>query len=84
VLAWAPHGTWPQQVARNVVDHVDGFLNGKRCLLHQQQELPGIGPGASSNAESEALLLAERFSRSRSGTGVVVLKVGMRFTPASG
>ena len=26
------HGAWIQQVARNLVDHVDGFLKGKRYL----------------------------------------------------
>jgi putative transposase len=30
-----PHSVWIQQVARNLVDHVDGFLKGKRYLLHR-------------------------------------------------
>ena len=34
-----PHGAWIQQVARNLVDHVDGFLKGKRYLLHDRDPL---------------------------------------------
>jgi hypothetical protein len=34
-----PHGGWIQQVARNLVDHVDGFLKGKRYLLHDRDPL---------------------------------------------
>jgi putative transposase len=34
-----PHGAWIQQVARNLVDTVDGFLKGKRYLLHDRDPL---------------------------------------------
>jgi putative transposase len=34
-----PHGAWIQQVARNLVDNVDGFLKGKRYLLHDRDPL---------------------------------------------
>jgi len=33
------HGAWIQQVARNLVDHVDGFLKGKRYLVHDRDPL---------------------------------------------
>lgn len=29
-----PDGTWMNQIGRNLVDHSDGFLNGKRYLVH--------------------------------------------------
>lgn len=34
-----PHAAWIQQIARNLVDNVDGFLNGKRYLLHDRHPL---------------------------------------------
>ena len=34
-----PHGAWIQQIARNLVDNVDGFLKGKRYLLHDRDPL---------------------------------------------
>jgi hypothetical protein len=34
-----PHGAWIQQVARNLVDNIDGFLKGKRYLLHDRDPL---------------------------------------------
>ena len=34
-----PHGAWIQQVSRNLVDNVDGFLRGKRYLLHDRDPL---------------------------------------------
>jgi hypothetical protein len=34
-----PHGAWIQQVARNLTDDVDGFLNGKRYLIHDRDPL---------------------------------------------
>jgi putative transposase len=34
-----PHGTWIQRVARNLVDNIDGFLKGKRYVLHDRDPL---------------------------------------------
>ncbi len=34
-----PHDAWIQQVARNLTDSVDGFLRGKRCLIHDRDPL---------------------------------------------
>ncbi len=34
-----PHGAWMQQVARNLTDGVDGFLMGKRYLVHDRDPL---------------------------------------------
>jgi transposase InsO family protein len=33
-LARHPHDAWIQQIARNLTDRVDGFLPGKRYLIH--------------------------------------------------
>jgi len=35
----APDGEWTTQVARNLTDGVDGFLRGKRYLLHDRDPL---------------------------------------------
>jgi putative transposase len=34
-----PDGAWMKQVARNVTDSVDGFLRGKRYLIHDRDPL---------------------------------------------
>jgi hypothetical protein len=34
-----PHGAWMKQVARNFTDGVEGFLIGKRYLLHDRDPL---------------------------------------------
>jgi transposase InsO family protein len=34
-----PHGAWMTQVARNLTDAVDGFLTGKRYLIHDRDPL---------------------------------------------
>ncbi len=34
-----PHGAWMKQIARNLTDHVDGFLQGKRYLIHDRDPL---------------------------------------------
>ena len=34
-----PYGAWMTQVARNLTDGVDGFLIGKRYLLHDRDPL---------------------------------------------
>src|SRR5262249_52473557 len=34
-----PYGPWMQQVARNLTDGVDGFLHGKRYLIHDRDPL---------------------------------------------
>ena len=34
-----PHGAWIQQIARNLTDRVDGFLRGKRYLIHDRDPL---------------------------------------------
>ena len=34
-----PHGAWMKQVARNLTDGVDGFLIGKRYLIHDRDTL---------------------------------------------
>jgi transposase InsO family protein len=34
-----PHDAWIQQVARNLTDNVDGFLRGKRYLIHDRDPL---------------------------------------------
>lgn len=34
-----PDGAWMQQVARNLTDSVDGFLQGKRFLIHDRDSL---------------------------------------------
>lgn len=34
-----PHDAWIQQIARNLTDRVDGFLRGKRYLIHDRDSL---------------------------------------------
>jgi hypothetical protein len=34
-----PHGAWMKQIARNLTDHVDGFLEGTRYLIHDRDPL---------------------------------------------
>jgi putative transposase len=34
-----PHGTWMRQIARNLTDSVDGFLQGMRYLIHDRDPL---------------------------------------------
>jgi putative transposase len=34
-----PHDAWIQQIARNLTDNVDGFLRGKRYLIHDRDPL---------------------------------------------
>lgn len=34
-----PHGVWMTQLARNLTDAVDGFLHGKRYLIHDRDPL---------------------------------------------
>ena len=34
-----PHGAWMKQIARNLTDHVDGFLQGTRYLIHDRDPL---------------------------------------------
>lgn len=34
-----PHGAWMKRVARNLTDSVDGFLAGKRFLIHDRDPL---------------------------------------------
>lgn len=34
-----PYGAWMMQVARNLTDGIDGFLTGKRYLLHDREPL---------------------------------------------
>jgi transposase InsO family protein len=34
-----PHGEWMEQVARNLTDAEDGFLDGKRYLIHDRDPL---------------------------------------------
>jgi transposase InsO family protein len=34
-----PHDAWIQQMARNLTDSVDGFLRGKRYLIHDRDPL---------------------------------------------
>lgn len=38
-VAPAPSGLWTSQVARNLVDEFDGFLRGKRYLIHDRDPL---------------------------------------------
>ncbi len=38
-IAPAPTGFWMSQVARNLVDEFDGFLKGKRYLIHDRDPL---------------------------------------------
>jgi hypothetical protein len=38
-LARHPHDAWIQQIARNLTDRVDGFLRGKRYLIHDRDPL---------------------------------------------
>ena len=38
-IAPAPTGLWMSQVARNLVDEFDGFLKGKRYLIHDRDPL---------------------------------------------
>ena len=38
-IAPAPTGLWMSQVARNLVDEFDGFLNEKRYLIHDRDPL---------------------------------------------
>jgi putative transposase len=34
-----PDGTWMEQIARNVIDSEEGFLKGKRYLIHDRDPL---------------------------------------------
>jgi transposase InsO family protein len=34
-----PHDAWIQQIARNLADNIDGFLRGKRYLIHDRDPL---------------------------------------------
>jgi transposase InsO family protein len=38
-LVRQPHDAWIQQIARNLTDRVDGFLRGKRYLIHDRDPL---------------------------------------------
>jgi transposase InsO family protein len=38
-LVRCPHDAWIQQIARNLTDGVDGFLRGKRYLIHDRDPL---------------------------------------------
>ena len=38
LVRW-PHDAWIQQIARNLTDGVDGFLRGKRYLIHDRDPL---------------------------------------------
>ena len=38
-LSRDPHHVWSQQIARNLTDSVDGFLRGKRYLIHDRDPL---------------------------------------------
>jgi transposase InsO family protein len=38
-IAHEPHGQWMTQVARSLTDAVDGFLSGKRYLIHGRDPL---------------------------------------------
>jgi putative transposase len=38
-LVWYPHDARIQQIARNLADNVDGFLRGKRYLIHDRDPL---------------------------------------------
>jgi transposase InsO family protein len=39
VLVRKRHDAWIQQIARNLTDRVDGFLRGKRYLIHDRDPL---------------------------------------------
>ena len=48
-----PHAAWMMQVARNLTDSVDGFLQGKRYLIHDRGALftdPNPNSGLSGRA----------------------------------
>jgi putative transposase len=48
-----PYGAWMTQVARNLTDSVDGFLLGKRYLLHDRAPLfTEVVVAASSSASA--------------------------------
>ena len=38
-IAPVPNGLWMRQVARNLIDDLSGFLNGKRFLIHDRDPL---------------------------------------------
>jgi len=38
-----PHDAWMKQIARNLTDVVDGFLRGRRWLIHDRDPLFGAG-----------------------------------------
>src|SRR4030095_10988812 len=38
-IADGPNGLWMMQIARNITDDVDGFLKGKRYLIHDRDPL---------------------------------------------
>ena len=38
-LSRHPHDAWIQQIGRNLTDSVDGFLRGKRYLIHDRDPL---------------------------------------------
>jgi hypothetical protein len=67
-----PHGAWIQQVARNLTDDVDGFLNGKRYLIHDRDRCSprrsarSSAPQASSASSSPHSAPTSTHSRSAS------------------
>ena len=38
-IASSPSGLWMNQIGRNLMDAVDGLLNGKRYLIHDRDPL---------------------------------------------
>jgi putative transposase len=60
-IAPAPTGSWMSQVARNLVDDVDGFLKGKRYLIHDRDPLyTGAFRARLSSAGLESVRLPAR------------------------
>jgi putative transposase len=74
-IASQAHGVWMAQIARNLIDDVDGFFTGKRYLIHDRDPLyTGDFLNLLANAGLESVKLpprspnlnayAERFVRS--------------------
>jgi hypothetical protein len=70
-----PYGAWMRQVARNLTDGVDGFLIGKRCLLHDRD------PRIRSDT---CLRVLRHFCLSRAASRVPRSAAVSRRSPSSG
>jgi hypothetical protein len=79
-IAPAPTGVWMSQVARNLVDECDGFLKGKRYLIHDwdplhTRDFPAVG-SEKPIAVRERLAEGPRDNQGRVAGGLMCLGDG--------